>query len=338
MERYRGRFAPSPTGPLHFGSLVAAVGSFLEAKSRSGEWLVRIEDLDPPRTVPGAADDILRTLEACGMAWDGAVVYQSARSDAYHAAVHALRQLGLIYPCACSRREIADSGIAGIEGYVYPGTCRGGAVDREDGARAARRHPRRARRVRRPIQSCIAQNVETEIGDFVLYRADRVFAYQLAVVIDDAEQGITDVVRGADLLDSTPRQIFLQQKFKFATPRYVHLPVAVNAQGEKLSKQTRAPAIDASHPGDAIAAALRFLGHAPPRDRGNDLSASGSGRSKTGTLTACRGAAQRQRRRAGGIIQLMDFKRLIFTPAPGFSHGIKDFMPETRMMPSTLSC
>jgi glutamyl-Q tRNA(Asp) synthetase len=272
MERYRGRFAPSPTGPLHFGSLVAAVGSLLEARTRGGEWLVRIEDLDPPRTAPGAADAILRTLEACGMAWDGTVVYQSARGDAYHAALHQLRQLGLLYPCACSRREIADSGIAGIEGYVYPGTCRGGTVE-ERRARALRVDTRGARiEFEDAVQGRIAQNVETDIGDFVLYRADQVFAYQLAVVIDDAEQGITDVVRGADLLDSTPRQIFLQQKLDIPTPRYAHLPVAVNAQGEKLSKQTHAPAIDPARPAPAIAAALRFLGHAPPPECENDLS------------------------------------------------------------------
>lgn len=273
MERYRGRFAPSPTGPLHFGSLVAAVGSYLEARTHGGEWLVRIEDLDPPRTAPRAADAILRTLEACSMPWDGVVVYQSTRSEAYHAALHVLRQLGLIYPCACSRREIADSGIAGIEGYVYPGTCRGGTVE-DRRARALRIDARGAEvEFDDAIQGRIAQNVETDIGDFVLYRADQVFAYQLAVVIDDAEQGITDVVRGADLLDSTPRQIFLQQKLGRAAPRYAHLPVAVNARGEKLSKQTHAPAIDATHPAPAIAAALRFLGHTPPSACDNDLSA-----------------------------------------------------------------
>ena len=263
---YRGRFAPSPTGPLHFGSLVAAVASYLDARSRGGEWLVRMEDLDPPRTAAGAADDILRTLEACGMWWDGAVVYQSTRHDAYRAALHHLRALGKVYPCVCSRREIGDSAVSGIEGPVYPGTCREGLAPGKT-ARAWRIDTRAARiEFDDAAQGRLKQNLETDIGDFVLYRADHVFAYQLAVVIDDAEQGITDVVRGADLLDSTPRQIFLQRLLELPTPRYMHVAVAVNAAGEKLSKQTRAAAIDAQRPLPALLAALRFLGQNPPRD------------------------------------------------------------------------
>lgn len=263
---YRGRFAPSPTGPLHFGSLVAAVASYLDAKSRGGEWLVRIEDLDPPRVARGAADDILRTLDACGMQWDGAIVYQSTRFDAYHSALHRLRQRGVIYPCACSRREIADSALAGIEGPVYPGTCRNGiAVGKT--ANALRVDTRGVSIVfDDAVQGPVRQNLETEVGDFVLYRADQVFAYQLAVVIDDAGRGITDIVRGADLLHSTPRQIYLQQLLCFPTPRYAHIAVAVNAQGEKLSKQTHAPAIDAAAPLPALIAALRFLGQQPPHE------------------------------------------------------------------------
>jgi glutamyl-Q tRNA(Asp) synthetase len=261
---YRGRFAPSPSGPLHFGSLVAAVASYLEARSRNGTWLVRMEDLDAPRVVPGAGDDILRTLEACGMEWDGPVVYQSARTDAYHRSLHELRRRAALYACACSRREIADSAIAGIEGYVYPGTCREGTPE---GRRA------RAWRVRvsegriafdDAIQSRLEQDIETEIGDFVLYRADGIYAYQLAVVVDDAEQGITDVVRGADLIDSTPRQIFLQKLLRLPSPRYAHVPVAANARGEKLSKQTRATPISRSNPAVALHAVLDFLGQAPP--------------------------------------------------------------------------
>ena len=263
---HRGRFAPSPTGPLHFGSLVAAVGSYLEARANGGAWLVRIDDLDPPRVVPGAAEDILATLDACGMIPDEHVVYQSTRSDAYHAAVHALRQHGLVYACACSRREIADSGVAGIEGYVYPGTCREGLP----AGRAAR-----AWRVRTQgasvafddlVQGRIASDLEKEIGDFVLYRADRVYAYQLAVAVDDAEEGITDIVRGADLLDSTARQIHLQRLLGLSTPRYAHLPVAVNEHGEKLSKQTHAAPVDRSRAAAAIVDALRFLGQAPPAE------------------------------------------------------------------------
>ena len=265
-SRYRGRFAPSPTGPLHFGSLIAAVASYLDAKSHCGEWLVRVEDLDPPRVVRGAADAILRTLETCGMQWDGAVVHQSTRPDAYHSALHRLRQRGVIYPCACSRREIADSAVAGIEGPVYPGTCHGGIAAGKT-AHALRVDTRGACIMfDDAVQGPVRQNLETAIGDFVLYRADHVFAYQLAVVVDDAEQGITDIVRGADLLDSTPRQIFLQQLLGYALPRYAHIPVAVNPQGEKLSKQTRAPAIDANAPLPALVAVLRFLGHAPPRE------------------------------------------------------------------------
>ncbi|MGQ0525001.1 MAG: tRNA glutamyl-Q(34) synthetase GluQRS [Betaproteobacteria bacterium] len=262
--RYRGRFAPSPTGPLHFGSLIAALGSYLEARAHHGDWLVRIEDVDVPRIVPGAADQILRALDACGLHWDGAIVRQSLRTDAYHAAVHVLKQRGMIYPCACSRREIADSAIAGIEGLIYPGTCRA-AVPSDKKPRALR-----VRTVAAPIrfadalQGTLSQNVEAAVGDFVLYRADGVHAYQLAVVVDDAEQGVTDVVRGADLLDSTPRQIHIQNLLALPQPRYLHLPIAVNASGEKLSKQTQAAPIDCARPAPALTMALRFLGHEPP--------------------------------------------------------------------------
>ncbi|MDB5808337.1 MAG: Glutamate--tRNA ligase [Betaproteobacteria bacterium] len=261
---YRGRFAPSPTGPLHFGSLVAAVASYLEAKTHDGEWLVRMEDLDTPRTVAGAADEILRALEACGMHWDGAVVRQSARSDAYHAELHRLRAQGIVYPCACTRREIADSALHGIEGPVYPGTCRDGLA--ADKLMRAWRIDTRGVVIdfEDAIQGPLEQELATDIGDFVLLRADHVYSYQLAVVVDDAEQGITDVVRGADLLDSTPRQIFLQRRLHLPTPRYCHVPIAVNPAGEKLSKQTRALAIDYSNPLAALMPVLRFLGHQPP--------------------------------------------------------------------------
>ena len=263
-SNYRGRFAPSPTGPLHFGSLVAAVASYLEARHRGGEWLVRIEDLDPPRVVAGATDDILRTLEACGMHWDGAVIYQSARHDAYHAALHRLRERGVVYPCACTRREIADSALAGVEGPVYPGTCRNGIAEGRT-ARAQRIDTRGARVVfEDTLQGKVGRNLETEIGDFVLYRADQVFAYQLAVVVDDAEQGISDVVRGADLLDSTPRQIYLQQLLELPPLRYTHIATAVDTAGEKLSKQTLAAAIDAERPLPELIRALHFLGQDPP--------------------------------------------------------------------------
>ena len=264
MTLYRGRFAPTPSGPLHFGSMVAAVGSFLDARVKGGQWLVRIDDLDPPRAVPGAADEILRCLDAFGMHWDGPVVYQSARNDAYHAALHRLAQSGHTYPCACSRREIADAGVAGAEGAAYPGTCRKGlAAGRE--ARALRaRTDGAVIGFDDGLQGPVRQDLQTEMGDFVIYRADHVFAYHLACAVDDAFQGITDVVRGADLIASTPRQIHLQRLLGLPTPGYLHLPVAVNAAGEKLSKQTRAPAVDYLNPAAPLARVLRFLGHQPP--------------------------------------------------------------------------
>ena len=261
---YRGRFAPSPTGPLHFGSMVAAVGSFLEAKTHGGEWLVRMEDIDTPRVVAGAADGILHCLEAFGMTWDGPVLFQSTRAAAYHAALEQLHSRGALYGCACSRREIADSGIHGIDGPVYPGTCRDGLVSGRS-ARATRVRTDGARvTFNDGILGTITQDVEHAAGDFVVARADSLIAYQLAVVVDDAAQGITEVVRGADLLDSTPRQILLQRLLELPTPRYAHLPVAINAKGEKLSKQTRARAINAEKPAPELVNVLAFLGQEPP--------------------------------------------------------------------------
>ncbi len=262
---YRGRFAPSPTGPLHFGSLVAAVGSYLDACHHGGEWLLRIEDLDPPRCVPGAASGIARTLESYGMAWDGPITYQSRRQEAYRAALERLRANGRVFACACSRREIADSGLPAADGSLrYPGTCRGGL--------APGRAPRAFRVRVEPdticfddrLQGRIGQDVATQVGDFIVLRADGLFAYQLAVVVDDALQGVTDVVRGADLLDSTPRQIYLQRLLDVPRPRYLHLPVAVDVRGEKLSKQTLAPAVDDLPLAATLAAALSFLGMEPP--------------------------------------------------------------------------
>ena len=261
---YRGRFAPSPTGPLHFGSLAAAAGSFLEARTKGGEWLLRMEDVDAPRCAKTAADEILRTLEACGFAWDGAVVWQSRRTDVYAAALERLKIHGRVFACACTRKELADSAIAPDGAAIYPGTCRQGL---------AAGRPARAWRLRvgdarvgfdDSIQGRIGSDLAGEAGDFILLRADGLFAYQLAVVVDDAAAGITHVVRGADLLASTSRQIFLQQCLGVPTPDYAHLPVAINAAGEKLSKQTRAAAVDVSRPGPALYAALDFLGQRPP--------------------------------------------------------------------------
>lgn len=256
--RYVGRFAPSPTGALHFGSLVAALASWLDARSAGGRWLLRIEDLDAPRVMPGAADLILRQLEAFGLEWEGPVLYQSARLDLYREAMQKLQPH--LYPCACTRKELEDSALAIDGSRVYPGTCRGGLAPGKTGrALRVRTHAEPIRFADR-VQGEISQSLEREVGDFVVQRADGQFAYQLAVVVDDAAQGVTDVVRGADLLDSTARQIYLQQLLGIATPRYLHLPVATNARGEKLSKQTRAA--DAGK--EDIPAALRFLGMEPP--------------------------------------------------------------------------
>ncbi|MCX7184099.1 MAG: tRNA glutamyl-Q(34) synthetase GluQRS [Nitrosospira sp.] len=266
MPNYRGRFAPSPTGPLHFGSLVAAVGSYLEARSRQGEWLVRIENLDPPREVAGAAREILATLEALGMEWDGEVIYQSQRNEVYQAALAVLEQQGLLYPCVCSRKEIADSSINGIDGPVYPGTCRGRfPAGRSSTALRVLTHDDSIE-FRDALRGPIRQQLASATGDFVLRRADGIYAYQLAVVVDDAAQGVTHVVRGVDLLDSTPRQIYLQQLLGYPTPAYMHLPVVTNAQGEKLSKQTQATAVDVSMPVVQLVAAVRFLGQTPPAE------------------------------------------------------------------------
>lgn len=263
---YCGRFAPSPTGPLHFGSLIAAVAGFLDARKHGGQWLVRMEDLDKPREQPGAAGAILRTLEQFGLHWDGPVLYQSTRLDAYREALERLRASGLSFPCACTRRELADSALPGIEGPVYPGTCRDGLTP-EQQARAVR-----VRVGEQPIafadrlQGRQIQDLARAVGDYVILRADGIVAYQLAVVVDDAAQGVTDVVRGSDLLASTARQIHLQRLLEVPTPRYLHLPVAVNAAGEKLSKQTFARAVDALPVLATACAALQFLGQALPAD------------------------------------------------------------------------
>ena len=261
---YRGRFAPSPTGPLHFGSLVAALASCLDARANAGEWRVRIEDIDTPRTVPGAADAILRALEAFGLEWDGDVVRQSERHALYRDALERLRADGAVYRCRCSRREVADSGIAGIDGPVYPGTCRELRLPIETPG---------ADRVRVPdiriafddrVLGRFEHDVARDFGDFVLRRRDGLFAYQLAVVVDDEAQGITHVVRGADLLSSTPRQIVLQQRLGYRALHYAHVPVATHADGQKLSKQSLAAPIDPERPIEALTAALAFLGQPAP--------------------------------------------------------------------------
>ena len=260
---YRGRFAPSPTGPLHQGSLVAAVASWVDARAAAGEWRLRIEDVDATRTVPGAAEDIVRTLESLGLTWDGDVLWQDTRRARYEEALAALASAGRVYRCRCSRREIADSALRGIEGVVYPGTCRDRGLSRQSEGADRFRVPPGDVTFEDRLRGRLAQDVARDIGDFVVNRRDELHAYQLAVVVDDADQEITDVVRGADLLWSTPRQVLLQRALGFPTPRYLHVPVVTNAAGEKLSKQTLAHPV--AH-GDAMALreALAFLGQPDP--------------------------------------------------------------------------
>ena len=261
-----GRFAPSPTGPLHFGSLVAALASWLDARAASGRWLVRMEDLDRPRCEPGAADTILRQLEAYSLHWDGEVLQQSQRDDAYAAALAVLQREGAAYPCACTRSQLAQAPRNHEGEILYPGTCRNGLPV---GATA------RSWRVRVPdVSTCfhdrihgdLEQNLAHDVGDFIVKRADGLFAYQLAVVVDDAFQGVTHVVRGADLLWNTPRQIYLQTLLHLPTPVYAHVPLITNAAGQKLSKQTLAPALPEHGRRAMLAQALAALGHPPPAE------------------------------------------------------------------------
>ncbi len=270
----RGRFAPSPTGPLHFGSLVAALASCCDARAAGGQWLVRVEDVDVPRSRRGAEGSILEMLERYGCFWDGPVVRQSARTEIYETALDRLGAGGHVYECACTRAELDVAALGAGGERVYPGTCREGVP----GERAARAH--RAWRVRvgdariewrDRLHGAQAQQLARDVGDFVVRRADRLFAYQLAVVVDDALQGVTDVVRGADLLASTARQIFLQRRLEYPTPSYLHVPIALNAEGEKLSKQTHAAPL-ARDPLPALLAAWCFL--AQPLPTGSALPAS----------------------------------------------------------------
>lgn len=258
-SKYCGRFAPTPSGPLHFGSLVAALASYQRARSAGGRWQLRIDDLDAPRVVPGAADGILRTLVAYGMQWDGPVVYQSQRTARYAAVLESLRSSGLLYGCRCSRRAIADQAQDGVEGPVYPGTCRRLELGFIDTAVRVRTRPGTIA-FADLARGAVSQDLSREIGDFVLRRADGIYSYQLATVVDDAEFCITEVVRGADLLASTPRQIYLQTLLGYGRPGYCHVPVVCNPQGEKLAKQTHAPALEATRPLPELCAAARFLG------------------------------------------------------------------------------
>lgn len=266
---YRGRFAPSPTGGLHFGSLITAVASFVDARSRGGEWLVRMEDLDRTREIPGAAARILDTLRALGLQWDGEVVFQSTRGAAYAAALERLSTTGATFRCACSRADIARTGRRGTEGPIYPGTCRNGPP--------AGRQARTVRlRADSPeigftdrIQGECRALVGESVGDFVLRRADGVHAYQLAVVVDDAWQGVNQVVRGADLLASTPRQILIQRFLGLPEPGYAHVPLALGPDERKLSKSLASIPVDTTDPLPALLRAWVFLGQVPPPRRAN---------------------------------------------------------------------
>lgn len=262
---YRGRFAPSPTGPLHFGSLVAALGSYLQARQQDGQWWLRIEDIDPPRETPGAADAIIATLNALGFEWDE-LIYQSQRITKYQDALDELRTRQLIYPCTCSRRELREQQTKSDATRIYPGHCR------------VRRFPCHERHALRILTTGVVidftdrlqgpqhYELEHEIGDFVLRRADGYLSYQLAVALDDADQGMTEVIRGSDLLGSTPRQIHVQRLLGLDTPAYGHLPIALGSDGQKLSKQTGASPVDPGQSLASLSRAMRFLGQPVPEE------------------------------------------------------------------------
>ncbi len=261
--QYIGRFAPSPTGPLHFGSLLAAVASYLQAKYHAGVWLLRVEDIDPPRQQEGATEEILAALDRYGFEWDGPVTYQSESEQMHHQVVSELRTAGLAYPCTCSRRDLAVAK-QGPLGAIYPGTCRNGCEGDEFAVRV--RTDDAIVEFVDLLQGTQCQDLGTESGDFVILRRDGLIAYHLAVVVDDFLQGITEIVRGIDLLDSTPRQIHLQRLLDYRTPAYLHIPVAENRQGQKLSKLTGAPALAVGKVNQILTAALDALGQQPPDD------------------------------------------------------------------------
>ncbi len=273
---YIGRFAPSPTGLLHIGSLLTALASYADARSRGGRWLLRMEDLDPPREMEGAADHIIRTLEAFGFEWDGEIAYQSRRDEIYAEALANLQGKGLVYPCYCSRKRWHSAAKVGADGFVYGGHCRHAlGKPSADGRLPAWRMcvPDEVVGFDDAVVGYYAQNLAHDIGDFILKRADGFWAYQLAVVADDAEQGITHIVRGQDLLVSAPRQIWLQRCLGYDTPHYAHLPLLVNRYGQKWSKQTLAPALDLNRREALLRQVSAYLGlpSAPPVDKPQEL-------------------------------------------------------------------
>ncbi len=268
-QKYRGRFAPSPTGPLHLGSLYTALAGFLQAKSRGGEWLLRIDDADTPRVTRGAADSIRRTLERFALHWDGPVAYQSHATDAYRTALERLDKARLLYPCVCSRKTLAALPRTASEPAIYPGTCR---------------HAGHSRRFAHALRVAVGEAVidledksqglrrwelGREFGDFIVFRRDQIFAYHLATVVDDAEAAVTEVLRGCDLLESTPLQIHLQNLLGLTTPDYLHIPVIVDRLGIKLSKQNLAEAVDEHNPSAILRLLLPLLGLPPPNELGD---------------------------------------------------------------------
>ena len=264
---YIGRFAPSPTGTLHLGSLLAATGSFLDARAHNGKWLLRIEDVDTPRIVPGSADLILRTLTAFGLDWDETETYQSQHGERYQNALTRLQQQEQVYPCVCSRKHIQQTGLPGLEGAIYAGTCRSLKEKQLTQAHSWRLIVSdESIDFIDQIEGQQTQNLVQQIGDFVLKRADGLWAYQLAVVVDDAASGVTHIVRGNDLLTSTARQIYLQRSLQYPTPVYAHLPILVNSLGQKLSKQTLAPAVDTQQRLATLKQVLLLLNLPPPRE------------------------------------------------------------------------
>ncbi len=265
-KTYRGRFAPSPTGPLHFGSLVTAIASYLQARTKHGEWLIRIEDIDPPREIAGADHEILQSLDAHGFQWDEAPMWQSTRLEAYEQALKLLHDQNLAYVCHCTRKQLSATAKRGPLGLIYPGTCK------------QRHHPYTAERSTRvrtngavvnfrdQLQGDVELNLEQDVGDFLLRRGDGLIAYHAAVTVDDEFQGITEVVRGHDLCLSTPCHIHLQKLLGYRSPNYMHLPIAVNTEGQKLSKQSYAAPLDSRDAAANLLRGLEFLDQKPPTE------------------------------------------------------------------------
>ncbi len=258
---YKGRFAPSPTGAVHYGTLIAAVGSYLQAKKNNGKWLLRIEDVDTTRSVAGADTDILHTLEAFGFQWHGSVIYQSEQTKYYQQALEQLSSRELVFPCLCTRKQLAK-----INNEVYPGRCRNRRLPEKETHALRLRTKNLTINFDDTVMGKQSQNIATQCGDFIIKRRDGLFAYQLAVVVDDALQGISDVVRGADLLGSTARQIYLHQLLGYIAPTYCHLPLAVDCSGKKISKSDGATKVDVNNRERLLCSVLVFLGQQPPAD------------------------------------------------------------------------